>query len=198
MIATCARPGCGKPLEAKGTGRPGRFCSDACRNAARRAAAKERARDEHLPAPAPETRQRPSYGRDFGDGDRCPQDPGHGSMYFMKPTMATQWCPNSSHEGWPFYQRDGVTPAPRSGADRPEDTLAGNPGTRDQGLIGASTGQPGAPSPAAASAAGATQPTAPSPELATASGLNPDASHSKPVVPVTGGGGQPLVPPLGA
>ena len=35
--ATCGRPGCGQPLPRHGTGRPARYCSANCRQAARRA-----------------------------------------------------------------------------------------------------------------------------------------------------------------
>ncbi len=115
-LATCARPGCGKPIEARVTGRPGRYCSDACRAAARRASATEQVRAEHVPAAATETRQRASY-RDFGDGDRCPQDSEHGHMYFTDPAKTKQWCPSSRHEGDPWYRRDGLTPLRTTGPE---------------------------------------------------------------------------------
>lgn len=50
--------------------------------------------------------------RQAGDGDRCPQDPEHGRMWFASDRQS-QWCPHSGHKGINRYAFDGVTPKPR-------------------------------------------------------------------------------------
>lgn len=127
MTATCARPGCGQALPAPARGPRPTFCSDRCRKAAGRAAV-EAASVGIDTTPVRSFDQRPSYrGADYGDGDRCPQDPTHGRMYFAKPAMQRQWCPSSRHQASPFYQRDGVTSALPAGSRSVEASHVGTP-----------------------------------------------------------------------
>lgn len=121
--STCEH--CGTAIEQSGRGRPRRFCSEACQKSSERGAsprvpgraAAKPPRDDTLPGPVGKVGQRAFY-RDLGDGDPCPQDAGHGRMFFM-PSKQRQWCPALRHEGNPFYAHDGLTPAPRSGAVEP-------------------------------------------------------------------------------
>jgi hypothetical protein len=114
---SCAR--CGKEVDVPLTGRRPLYCSSACRVASlRKQRAVEATPAAQVPAPRNETLQRSSYGRGLGDGDDCPQDRGHGSMYFVDAAKSRQWCPSSRHQGNSFYARDGVTPAlPASAPD---------------------------------------------------------------------------------
>lgn len=145
---------CGEGFEPVAKGPRPKFCSDRCRVAAHRGtpaqgAAKEVAA-ESLPAPVT---SKPSWRPDLGDGDRCPQDPGHGRMYFMKPSMQRQWCPSSGHQGDPFYQRDGVTPASRPPAQaEPAPNPAEHRALDPERATEASIGTAGASTPPAAAA----------------------------------------------
>lgn len=195
-MRTCAREGCGKPLMTRATGRPAKYCSTACRVAALRGALGRPAANtpevDVTTAARNETRLRGSYGRDFGDGDRCPRDPAHGSMYFMKPAMTRQWCPSSEHLGSPFYERDGVTPATRPAAQAdPAAALTGRvPGLDPEPQIGSPAVTAADPSlPAVANARTGSQPTrlrVPMPGISPTS--SPAVVIGSPLAVETGGG----------
>jgi hypothetical protein len=91
MTLTCAH--CGKPLAAKPTGRPGRYCSGACRAAASRDDAAKEARVEQVPATPYETPQRGSY-----RGPLCPIDPRHGRLYDWPTDRWAFHCPHQEHD----------------------------------------------------------------------------------------------------
>ena len=107
MTLVCQQ--CDKGFEPPAKGPRPKFCGDACRQAAHRgvlgrSAAKPRS-DAQVPAPVTSR----ASTADLGDGDPCPQDPGHGRMYFIDQPKTRQWCGHSAHRGNDLYARDGVT-----------------------------------------------------------------------------------------
>jgi hypothetical protein len=95
MTATCARPGCGKPLASKATGRPARYCSAACRVASSEARRAEGPSDVTLAVGLTKPPQRPFY-----RGLLCPVDPSHGRLIDWPTDRWAFYCPDQAHDGW--------------------------------------------------------------------------------------------------